>query len=50
MSLAPTPSLPKRFEIWLWTGPPGHLVGGTLDFVEALARHLLLRARRRAAR
>jgi hypothetical protein len=28
----------------LWTGPIGHLVGGTLDFAEALARYV--RARR----
>jgi hypothetical protein len=34
-------------ETWLWTGPAGHLVGGTLDFVEALARHLLARVLKR---
>jgi hypothetical protein len=32
-------------ETWLWTGPIGHLVGGTLDFAQALARYLLARVR-----
>jgi hypothetical protein len=41
----------RRFESWLWTGPIGHLVGGTLDFTGALARYLMGRARtRRRAR
>ncbi|MGH2854149.1 MAG: hypothetical protein ACRDLF_08150 [Solirubrobacteraceae bacterium] len=34
----------RRTERWLWTGPVGHLVGGGLDFTQALARYL--RARR----
>jgi hypothetical protein len=37
-------------ETWLWTGPVGHLLGGALDFTQALARYLLARARRRAIR
>jgi hypothetical protein len=32
-------------ETWLWTGPAGHFVGGTLDFAQALAHHLLARVR-----
>jgi hypothetical protein len=45
MSVRSRPSPLERAETWLWTGPMGHLVGGTLDFVEALCRHLLARAR-----
>jgi hypothetical protein len=42
-------TLPLRaLEIWLWSGPVGHLVGGSLDFAQALARYL--RSRRRAGR
>jgi hypothetical protein len=37
-------------ETWLWTGPIGHFVGGGLDFVHALARYLLARARGRTIR
>jgi hypothetical protein len=38
-----------RLETWLWTGPVGHLVGGTLDFAEALLRwHRARRSRWRA--
>jgi hypothetical protein len=40
----------ERVERWLWTGPIGHLAGGTLDVLEALARHLLARARGSTAR
>jgi hypothetical protein len=40
----------RQIETWLWTGPLGHLVGGGLDFVRALARYLLARARGRAVR
>jgi hypothetical protein len=40
----------RRLETWLWTGPVGHLIGGTLDFGQALARYLLARARGRIAR
>jgi hypothetical protein len=36
----------RRLEAWLWTGPAGHLLGGTLDFAAALARYRLARARR----
>ncbi|MBA3809336.1 MAG: hypothetical protein H0X28_13240 [Solirubrobacterales bacterium] len=35
----------RRAEMWLWSGPVGHLIGGALDFAEALARYR--RARRR---
>ncbi len=41
------PPAHKRAETWLWTGPVGHLVGGALDFLQALARYLLARARGR---
>ncbi|MGA9314819.1 MAG: hypothetical protein WBV77_09335 [Solirubrobacteraceae bacterium] len=34
----------RRLEAWLWTGPAGHLFGGSLDFAEALVRYV--RARR----
>jgi hypothetical protein len=34
-------------ETWLWTGPAGHLIGGGLDFVHALARYLFARVRGR---
>jgi hypothetical protein len=54
------PSLLARAERRLWTGPAGHLLGGALDLLEALARHLLsgirigvclrIRARGRTAR
>jgi hypothetical protein len=40
----------RRVETWLWTGPLGHLLGGALDFGQALARYLLARARGRAVR
>jgi hypothetical protein len=42
-----SPSPAKRLETWLWTGPVGHFAGGSLDFVQALARYLLARARGR---
>jgi len=35
----------RRLETWLWTGPVGHLLGGALDFAQALARYLRARAR-----
>jgi hypothetical protein len=44
------PSCPRRLEARLWTGPAAHLVGGGLDFLEALARYLLARARSRTVR
>ncbi|HEV7936488.1 MAG TPA: hypothetical protein VGP18_00505 [Solirubrobacteraceae bacterium] len=34
----------RRLEAWLWTGPLGHLIGGSLDFSEALLNYV--RARR----
>jgi hypothetical protein len=37
-------------ETWLWTGPVGHLLGGTLDFAQALARYALARASGRTVR
>jgi hypothetical protein len=37
-------------EAWLWTGPIGHLIGGGLDFAQALARYLLARALGRTIR
>jgi hypothetical protein len=40
----------RRVETWAWTGPLGHLAGGGLDFLEALARYLLARARGRSVR
>jgi len=40
----------RRAEARLWTGPAGHLVGGTLDFLEALARYALAQARGRTVR
>ncbi|HTA14665.1 MAG TPA: hypothetical protein VK781_07390 [Solirubrobacteraceae bacterium] len=38
----------RRLETWLWTGPVGHLVGGALDFAEALGQYV--HARRAADR
>jgi len=35
----------RRLHARLWTGPAGHLLGGTLDVLEALARYALARAR-----
>jgi len=35
----------RRLETWLWTGPPGHLIGGAIDFSVVLARALLARRR-----
>ncbi len=45
MRPSPRPPVSRRAEAWLWTGPAGHLVGGSLDFLTALARYLLARAR-----
>ncbi|HEV3072468.1 MAG TPA: hypothetical protein VGY76_13700 [Solirubrobacteraceae bacterium] len=36
----------RRVETWLWTGPAGHLLGGALDFLQALARYLRMRQTR----
>jgi hypothetical protein len=47
----PRPTSPvKRLETWLWTGPVGHLAGGSLDFAQALSRYLLARVRGRTIR
>jgi hypothetical protein len=35
----------RRAETWLWTGPIGHLLGGGLDFLVALARYGRARAK-----
>jgi hypothetical protein len=40
----------RRAEAWLWTGPVGHLVGGSLDFLGALLAYVLARARDRTLR
>jgi hypothetical protein len=40
----------RRARAWLWTGPAGHLLGGSLDFVAALARYVLARVRGRGLR
>jgi len=42
--------LRRRAEAWLWTGPAGHLVGGSLDLLVALARYRIARARGRRIR
>ena len=44
------PARARLLETWLWTGPIGHLLGGGMDFVRALARYFLARARGRAVR
>jgi hypothetical protein len=38
----------RRLWTWLVTGPAGHLLGGTLDIAEALARHAWRTRRLRA--
>jgi hypothetical protein len=50
MSAGRSASRCRSIEARLWTGPAGHLVGGTLDFLEALARYALARARGRTFR
>jgi hypothetical protein len=40
----------RRVETWLWTGPLGHLVGGSLDLLVALACYQLARKRGRSTR
>jgi hypothetical protein len=37
----------RRLETWLWTGPAGHMLGGTLDYLQALVRYLRQRKRTR---
>jgi hypothetical protein len=34
----------QRLEARFWTGPAGHLLGGALDVISALSRHLAARA------
>jgi hypothetical protein len=41
----PYPASLRRAETWLLTGPAGHLLGGALDFLEALARYVRARTR-----
>ncbi|HEY4452604.1 MAG TPA: hypothetical protein VGN13_13535 [Solirubrobacteraceae bacterium] len=50
MSVPPSPSAARRAETWLWTGPLGHLLGGALDFAQALACYARARAHGRLAR
>ncbi|HEX5852867.1 MAG TPA: hypothetical protein VFY36_07235 [Solirubrobacteraceae bacterium] len=50
MRVSHTPPLHRRVETWLWTGPVGHLLGGALDFLQALARYAYARARGRTIR
>jgi hypothetical protein len=40
----------RRLEARLWTGPLAHLLGGVLDFGQALARYWYARARGRPVR
>jgi hypothetical protein len=40
----------RRAEARLWSGRASHLVGGALDFFQALARYLLTRRRGRTGR
>jgi hypothetical protein len=47
---APAPGPVRRMETWLWTGPLGHLLGGGVDFGQALARYLFARTRGRTVR
>jgi hypothetical protein len=48
LRLIPQPivRLRRRVEARLWTGPVGHLLGGSLDIAVALARYQLLARRR----
>jgi hypothetical protein len=39
-----------RLETWLWSGPIGHFLGGTLDFAAALVHYLRAKRAGRAAR
>jgi hypothetical protein len=50
MSAQPSRSVARRAETLLWTGPVGHLLGGGLDFLTALARYAFARARGRVVR
>jgi hypothetical protein len=46
----PQRSILARAETWLLTGPIGHLLGGTIDVLNALARYLLAWIRGQIAR
>jgi len=50
VTTAPAPNRRRRAEARLWTGPAGHLFGGGLDFLGALARYALSRLRGRIVR
>jgi len=50
MTVRQSPPPHRRAETWLWTGPVGHLLGGVLDFAQALGRYALARARGRTVR
>jgi len=43
------PTALRRAEARLWSGRAAHLVGGTLDFLQALVRYALARRRRRSS-
>jgi hypothetical protein len=38
----------QRLLTWVYTGPVGHLYGGTADWAELMTRYLWARARGRA--
>jgi hypothetical protein len=40
----------RQLEARIWTGRAGHLLGGALDVLEALARYALARARAKRVR
>jgi hypothetical protein len=50
MTPPPKRTAGQRAESWLWTGPIGHLAGGSLDFLQALTNYWRVNARRRAIR
>jgi hypothetical protein len=39
MARSHTPALLRRAETWIWTGPLGHLVGGSLDLLAAFVHY-----------
>jgi hypothetical protein len=40
----------RQLERWLWTGPVGHLIGGLLDFAQALVHYVRARHSGHASR
>jgi hypothetical protein len=50
MTVPPKRTARERAESRLWTGPAGHLAGGSLDLLETLARYWRASVRRRALR